>query len=195
MTPPGTSPAPQVVPSPAGSRRAVLQAVPVWDRFVRLFHWGLASCVVLNFTVLDDGETLHQALGYAATALVLARVVWGFIGSAHARFASFWPTPSRLARHVQALLRREPEHHDGHNPLGALMMLALMALVLALGLTGFAQTTDAFWGEEWLQELHEMLADGLVALAGVHAASALIMGRLERTRLVRAMITGIKERW
>lgn len=195
MTPTGTSPSPEVVPAPAGHRRSVLQAVPVWDRFVRLFHWGLVSCVVLNFTVLDDGETLHQALGYAATALVLARVVWGFIGSEHARFASFWPTPSRLARHVQALLRREPERHDGHNPLGALMMLALMALVLALGLTGFAQTTDAFWGEEWLQALHEALANGLVALAGVHAASALIMGRLERTRLVRAMITGIKERW
>lgn len=195
MTSPGTSPSPQVVPSPVGSSRPVLQAVPVWDRFVRLFHWGLVSCVVLNFTVLDDGETLHQALGYAAAALVLARVVWGFIGSEHARFANFWPTPRRLSRHVQALLQRTPERHDGHNPLGALMMLALMALVLSLGLTGFAQTTDAFWGEEWLQDLHEALANGLVALAGVHAASALIMGRLERTRLVRAMITGIKERW
>jgi cytochrome b len=180
---------------PTSGGRPIREAVPVWDRFVRVFHWSLVSCVLLNYTVLDDGETLHQALGYVAGALVLARVAWGFIGSEHARFVSFWPTPGRLARHLQALRRHQPEHHDGHNPLGALMMLALMALVLALGVTGFAQTTDTFWGEEWLQELHETLANGLVLLAGLHAASALIMGRLERTRLVRAMITGVKERW
>ena len=192
MTPDGTSPSPEIVSRPAGSGRPVRQAVPVWDRFVRAFHWSLVGCVVLNFTVLDDGETLHQALGYVATALVLARVVWGFIGTEHARFASFWPTPGRLARHVQALLRHEPAHHDGHNPLGALMMLALMALVLALGITGWLQGTDTFWGDEGLQDLHEVLAHVLLIAAGLHAAAALAIGRLERVRLVRAMVTGVK---
>lgn len=180
---------------PARPARAIVSAEPVWDRFVRVFHWGLVSCVVLNYAVLDDGETLHQAAGYLASVLVAARIVWGFIGPEPARFASFFPTPARLRRHLLALRQGQPEFHRGHNPLGALMMLALMALVLSLGVTGFAQTTDAFWGEEWLQELHETLANALVLLAGLHAASALIMGRLERTRLVRAMITGIKERW
>ena len=84
------------------------------------------------------------------------------------------------------------DFQPGHNPLGALMMLALMALVLALGLTGFLQTTDAFWGEEWLEEIHEALAATLIALAGIHAAAAIVMGRLERVNLVGAMITGIK---
>lgn len=176
-------------------RRRIVSAVPVWDRFVRVFHWSLVACVLLNFGVADDGETLHQVLGYTASSLVLARVVWGFIGSRHARFASFFPTPARLRAHVLALRQGHAPDHDGHNPLGALMMLALMALVLSLGLTGFLQTTDAFWGEEWLQDLHEGLANSLMALAGLHALAALVMGRLERTRLIRAMITGTKERW
>ena len=104
-------------------------------------------------------------------------------------------TPARLARHARHLLNRQLDHTDGHNPLGAVMMLALMALVLGLGLSGYLQTTDRFWGEEWLQDLHELLANGLIALAGLHAAAALLMGRIERTRLVRAMVTGVKQRY
>ncbi len=75
------------------------------------------------------------------------------------------------------------------------MMLALMALVLGLGLTGFLQTTDRFWGVEWMQDLHESIAQGLMALAALHALSALVMGRIERIRLIRAMVTGVKQRY
>lgn len=169
--------------------------VRVWDLFVRLFHWSLVACVLANFFVIDNGETVHQWLGYGASALVLARVVWGFIGPRHARFESFFPTPARLRAHVQALLHGHADAHLGHNPLGALMMLALMALVLGLGLTGWLQTTDQFWGVDWLEDVHEALAQGLVALAGLHALSALVMGRIERTRLIRAMVTGVKQRY
>ncbi len=169
------------------------EAVRVWAPFVRIFHWSLVACVFLNFLV-EEGETLHKGIGYAASALVAARIVWGFIGSRHARFADFFPTPARLRRHVAALLAGKPEHHVGHNPFGALMMLALMALVLSLGLTGHLQTTDMFWGDEWLEELHEGLAETLLGLAGLHAAAVIVMGRLERTNLIGAMITGIKLR-
>jgi cytochrome b len=165
----------------------------VWDRFVRLFHWSLVTCVMLNEFVLEAGETAHEWVGYAASALVLARIVWGFIGSRHARFADFFPTPARLGRHLRALLRGQHPEYAGHNPLGALMMLALMALVLALGVTGWMQGSDAWFGEEWLMELHEGLAEGLLIAAGLHAAAAIVMGRIERVRLVRAMITGQKQ--
>ena len=167
-------------------------SVRVWDPFVRVFHWSLVSCVVLNFFVVDDGETLHQFIGYLAAGLVAARFVWGFVGSEYARFANFFPTPVRLRAHLAAMRTGRRDFQPGHNPLGALMMLALMALVLALGLTGFLQTTDAFWGEEWLEQIHEALAATLIALAGIHAAAAIVMGRLERVNLVGAMITGIK---
>jgi cytochrome b len=166
--------------------------IRVWDRFVRVFHWSLVSCVVLDYFVVTDGETVHQWLGYLATALVVMRIGWGFVGSRHARFSDFFPTPARLRRHMADLRAGRHEFHAGHNPLGALMMLALLGLVLALGATGFMQTLDAFWGEEWLQELHEAIASTLIALAALHAAAAIVMGRIERTNLVAAMFTGIK---
>lgn len=169
-------------------------SVKVWDLFVRLFHLCLVTCVILNLWVLEEGETPHEWAGYTATGLVLARVVWGFVGTRHARFSDFFPTPGRVMAHVQALLRGEHPSSPGHNPLGALMMLALMALVLGLGTTGWLQGTDAYFGEEWLEELHEGLANTLLLLAGLHAAAAIVMSRLEGVNLVRAMVTGKKER-
>lgn len=164
----------------------------VWDRFVRAFHWSLVGCVLLNRFVTEAGEAVHEWVGYSAVALVVARIAWGFIGPARARFASFFPTPRRVAAHLADLRAGRFTPHAGHNPLGAVMMLALMALVLALGFTGWLQGTDAWWGDEGLQDLHAMLADALIALAGLHAAAALLMGRLERVNLVRAMVTGEK---
>ncbi len=168
-------------------------AAKVWDPFVRIFHWSLVICVVLNQFVLEPGKTAHEWVGCTASALVLARLVWGFVGSRYARFSDFFPTPRRLAAHLGALRKGEHPVYLGHNPLGALMMLALMFIVLALGVTGWMQTTDSFFGEEWLMELHELLANGLLAAAGLHAAAAIVMGRLERVRLVRAMVTGTKQ--
>lgn len=167
----------------------------VWDPLVRVFHWSLVACVLLNLQVVDDGEDLHQWLGYAASALVALRVVWGFIGPRHARFADFFPTPRRVANHVRALLGGETEHHWGHNPLGALMVFALLGMVLSLGLTGWMQTLDAFWGVEWLMDLHEGLGEWLLPMVSLHAGATIIMGRIERTRLVKAMVTGVKERY
>jgi cytochrome b len=174
---------------------ASLSIPPVWDRFVRLFHWSLVSCVTFNYFVLHDGKTVHQFVGYMAVTLVVARIIWGFIGSRHARFADFFPTPSRLVKHVQQVKSGQHDAVQGHNPVGALMMLALMVTVLALGTTGWMQTLDAYWGEEWLQDLHLDIGNVLIGLATLHALAAIVMGRLERTRLIKAMITGVKERW
>jgi cytochrome b len=171
---------------------APVESVRVWDRFVRLFHWGLVGCVLVNYFVLTDGEDLHQWLGYAATALVLARVVWGFVGSAHARFSDFFPTPQRIRADLAAWRSGRVPRHSGHTPLGAVMMLVLMLTVLGLGLTGWLQTTDWFWGDERMQEVHEFLGQALISLAVLHAAAAIVMGRLERTNLVKAMFTGVK---
>jgi cytochrome b len=75
------------------------------------------------------------------------------------------------------------------------MILALISAVLGLGVTGWMQTLDAYWGDELLQDVHEILGNVLIGLATLHAVSALVMGRLERTRLIRAMFTGVKERF
>lgn len=174
---------------------ALLNAQPVWDRFVRVFHWLLVSCVTFNYFVLNDGKTTHQIVGYMAVTLVVSRIVWGFIGSHHARFSDFFPTPSRLAHHVRQVRSGDHAAIQGHNPIGALMMLALMATVLALGTTGWMQTLDAYWGEAWLQNLHRDVGNVLIGLATLHALAAIVMGRMERTRLIKAMFTGVKERF
>lgn len=167
----------------------------VWDPFVRVFHWSLVACVVLNQGLLEEGDPPHRWVGYVAAALVGLRVLWGFVGTRHARFTDFWPTPARVRAHLAGL--RDPQRpvRPGHNPLGAIAMLLLMALVLALAFTGWLQGTDRFWGDEGLEELHEGLAAALLWLAGLHATAALVMGRLERTRLIKAMITGVKEHY
>ncbi|WP_114648889.1 cytochrome b/b6 domain-containing protein [Pseudothauera hydrothermalis] len=174
------------------SSNPTLQAVRVWDRFVRIVHWTLVSCVLTNYFVLDDGETVHQWLGYLAGALVAARIVWGFIGSEHARFANFMPTRSRLSAHLSRLRAGQYDRHLGHNPLGAVMMLALMVLILTVAASGFLQTTDALWGEEWVQDLHEALAGLLIGFAVIHGIAAIVMSRLEGVNLIGAMITGVQ---
>lgn len=167
----------------------------VWDIFVRCFHWTLVSCILLDYFVISDGELLHQVLGYVASALVIGRIVWGFIGSETARFQDFFPTPKRLKLHIQAIRNGEQLHYRGHNPLGALMILSLLSLIIALGLTGWMQTLDQFWGEDWLMELHELLSHLLMAMVFIHVSAAIIMGKIERIKLIKAMVTGYKERY
>jgi cytochrome b len=171
-----------------------VEKIHVWDRFIRFFHWGLVACIVVNFFVMDDGETLHRYLGYTANALICARIVWGFVGSRYARFADFFPTPLKIKQHLQNVKSGTHDEYPGHNPVAAMMMFALMALVLSLGVTGYMQGTDTYFGEEWVQELHETLASTLIAFSGLHAAAAIVMSRIERTNLVRAMVTGVKVR-
>ena len=176
------------------NRASTTERIHVWDRFVRVFHWALVSCILFNYFIMDEGETPHRWLGYTASALICARVVWGFIGSRHARFADFFPTPAKIGKHLRDLRSGAHDDHPGHNPVAAVMIFALMGLVLSLGITGYMQGSDAFWGEEWVQDLHETLASTLIAFAGLHALAAIVMGRIERTNLVRAMVTGVKIR-
>lgn len=168
-----------------------MKTIRVWDPLVRLLHWTLVICVIGNL-LNESGETVHRWLGYTASAVVIVRIGWGFIGSHHARFAQWFPTPSRLLPYLHALLRNAAPRHVGHNPAGAVMMLALMALVLALGASGYLMTTDAFFGEEWLEELHEGLANGLIAAVVLHVAAALFESWKHRENLVASMVHGQK---
>ena len=89
----------------------------------------------------------HQPAGYAALAIVLLRLLWGGIGSPYARFRQFIRGPRATWAYLLAVLQRREPRHFGHNPLGACMVLALLACVGALGLTGWLYTTDMFWGD------------------------------------------------
>ena len=168
--------------------------VKVWDLFVRVFHWSLVGCMAGAYLGIELGgpRWLHEWLGYAALALVAARLVWGFVGQGHARFASFVPGPGRLWAYVRALLRGREPRHLGHNPAAAVMILFLLAMVAAIGTTGFLMSTDAFWGDEAMEELHATLVDITLVAVGLHVAAAVYESRRHGENLIKAMFTGRK---
>lgn len=179
----------------------------VWDRFVRLFHWSLAFCVatalVTGFLLDATWIQWHLAAGILAVALVLARIVWGFTGTAYSRFSQFLPRPGEIVDHLKHGAGQA--RHIGHNPLGALMVLALIAAVLALGITGkallgsslktgpLAFALPATQGEFW-SGIHEALAFLILGLVVLHIAGVLFESRRSHENLARAMVTGSKER-
>jgi cytochrome b len=111
--------------------------IRIWDLPTRLFHWALVLCVIgLFVTGKTGGDAMrwHFWLGYAVLALVLFRVVWGFVGGYWSRFVRFFPTPARVLRYLKGQAR--PEDKAGHNPLGAASVFALLLLMAAQAGTG-----------------------------------------------------------
>lgn len=165
--------------------------VKVWDPLVRLFHWSLAACVLGAFLV-EEGDRAHQLLGYTALGLVAFRLLWGVVGSRHARFTDWVRGPRAVAAYLRERRAGTSRRRLGHNPAAAVMILLLLAGVSAVGMTGWMQTWDAFWGVEWLEELHEALAYGLLAFIGVHVLAALVESVHYRENLIAAMFHGRK---
>ncbi|MDO3623708.1 cytochrome b/b6 domain-containing protein [Ralstonia pseudosolanacearum] len=168
-------------------------SVPVWDKVVRLTHWGVAALVLWELYE-DSGGPLHRGLGYAAVALAAVRLAWGWIGSEAARFRTWAPRPAEVVRYVKALCTGRAPRHLSHNPAGAVVMFAMWTLILALGATGWLSRLDAFWGEDWPTDLHGLLADALAVLIVIHVAAAIVMSALHRENLIHAMLTGRKRR-
>lgn len=180
-----------VAPS-AGNLPASGATVRVWDLVVRVFHWTVVTGCVLNLFILDDGGLPHEVVGYAVAVALSIRVVWGFIGTRYARFADFIPTPKRFASYMSDLVKGREPRTLGHNPAGALMMLVLMVLLAGVSITGWMMGLDAFWGEEWVEELHGFLANSIMVLALLHAAAALFESWRHSENLVWSMVTGRK---
>lgn len=168
------------------------RGVRVWDRFVRLFHWGLVLSFFTAYFSTDSIGWVHKGFGYAALALIAARIVWGFVGSEHARFASFVPGPLKLARYLGAVLRAREPRHLGHNPAGAVMILALLVGVAAIGCSGWMLTLDAFWGNEVVETTHVLAVDATLVAVAIHVLANIYGSVRHRENLVWSMVTGRK---
>ncbi|MES2992865.1 MAG: cytochrome b/b6 domain-containing protein [Pseudomonadota bacterium] len=164
----------------------------VWDRAVRALHWVLVGAVALSALGLVALFGVHQPAGYVALAAVVLRIVWGVRGSHYARFAQFVRGPRAAWRYARAVAARREPRHLGHNPLGAWMVLALMACVAGLALTGWLYTTDAYWGDETVEAVHLALAWGLLGLVVVHVAGVIFTSLRHRENLVASMVHGRK---
>ncbi len=191
----------------AATRRNASQ-IAVWDLGVRLFHWLL---VATNLAALITGYfapkrwlDVHIVFGTAVAVLIVFRLVWGFAGSKHARFASFVVGPGAVIRYLRTLLAGRAGRHIGHNPLGATMIVALLLVLGLLTATGvialggalkqgpFAPFTSFATGSG-AKEIHEALALGLLGLVLLHIAGVIIESFRTRENLVQSMLTGRKK--
>ena len=173
----------------------------VWDLPLRLAHWAIAVAVTGAFATHYAGTEWfpwHRACGYAVVVLVAFRIVWGFVGTRHARFASFVRGPRAIA---SFLTGRGPEVHPGHNPLGALSVLALLASLAVQGATGLyandeIANTGPFYGwispatSNRLTSVHAWNSNLLIALVALHLVAIAWYGVVRRRPLVRAMLDG-----
>lgn len=164
----------------------------VWDAPVRLFHWLFAACFAGAWLSAESEHwrLVHVTLGYTAGGLVIFRLAWGLVGTKYARFSSFVCGPAPVWRYLLGILRGHPQRHVGHNPAGAVVIVAMLAMACALTVTGWVTYNDV--GGNWLGELHEALSSFMLALVGTHVAGVIVSSLLHRENLVGAMISGRK---
>lgn len=166
--------------------------VRVWDPFLRIFHWLLVVLIAAAWLTSDELKTVHKAAGFAIAGLLALRILWGLIGPQHARFADFLRSPRAVAAYLAAMWRGDEPRFLGHNPAGGAMVLALLLTIASTALTGWLQTTDAFWGSSLMEEVHEVFANLILLLVAFHLAGVLLASLRHRENLVRAMIDGRK---
>lgn len=171
----------------------------VWDLPTRIFHWALVASVTGAFVTAKIGGNAmlwHGRLGLAILGLLVFRIVWGFVGSTYARFAQFVPGPAALRAYLKGEWRGQ-----GHNPFGALSVLALLTVLLAQAATGlFANDDIAFEGylhtligselSGRITGVHHLLQKVLMLLVALHVGAIVFYARVRKHNLVKPMLTG-----
>ena len=172
-----------------GSSHKVL----IWDLPVRAIHWLLVICFFgAYFTAeIDELKIIHFTLGYTLGALIVVRIVWGFTGTTHARFINFVHGPRAVIHYLKSVIHREHPTDAGHNPAGALAILALLLAGLLVSFTGWSTLHDTVG--EWTEEVHEVLANIMLAIVCVHIFAVVGSSFLHKENLLKAMITGQKK--
>jgi cytochrome b len=177
--------------------------IKVWDLVVRGTHGLFAALVLGAFLTADDDENtlVHTRLGLVVLGLVLLRVGWGFVGSHYARFAEFVRSPRVVLAELKQMTRGTPGEYIGHNPVGAVMVIALLAALLVVTATGVLVALGPEWSGPLamskslagaVKELHEASAWTLAVMVGLHVCGVVLSSVLERQNLVTGMITGFK---
>ncbi len=165
--------------------------VRVWDPFVRVSHWSLLVASIVVWGSAEEQAWLHEQTGYFILALIGLRVLWGLIGSRHARFSDFLYGPEQTLAYMKRLGAGRPQSYLGHNPAGGWMVVALLCAMLAAGASGVLMGTG---DPEFWEDLHEGFANLTLFLVVVHVGGVLLSSMLHEENLIRAMWTGVKMR-
>ena len=177
--------------------------IRVWDLPIRLFHWLLVLCITGSLITINLGDHAvqwHAYFGYSTLTLLIFRILWGFIGSTHARFTSFFPTKKAIFDYLSGSAPRVL----GHNPIGALSVFSLLAVLCIQVFTGlFIDDEIAFqgplakyvpgWLSSFLSEIHEGNQVVIYTLITIHVAAIWYYKKFKGENLIKPMITGDKE--
>jgi cytochrome b len=183
-----------------------MKAVKVWDVPTRLFHWALVGVFVFQYVtveLLDDAMQLHFYGGYVALGIILFRIIWGFVGTYHARFSNFVYSPSAAFTYAKESAQGRAQTYLGHNPLGAYSVLAILALMLTQAVSGLFMTDDIFLDGPYYNVFSDSVDDAMNFLH--HNAITLMYGLLvlhllaigwyrvkKKQKLIPAMLHGNK---
>jgi len=181
--------------------------VRIWDLPVRLFHWLLVLLVITLFVTGKLGGNWlewHKRAGFSVLGLVTFRIIWGFAGSYHARFLNFVRGPKAMLAYVKSLPDKEAPHYAGHNPLGAISVLALLTLLLVQAILGLFSNDDVMLEgpyavlvskalSDQLTGFHKLNGDFILVLIGLHLAAIAFAYFYKKENLIVPMLTGDKK--
>ena len=168
------------------------ETVLVWDLPLRLWHWLLAVLVLVAWVTPNVHDELHRLAGYAILGLLAFRLIWGLIGTRHSRFRGLRARLRATPAYVWNLRRGRTGRYLGLNPAGTAMQLALLLLLIVSAGSGAMQVTVRFFGNWWVEDTHEVTSYILIPLVVLHVAGVVLVSRLQRENLARAMLTGRK---
>jgi len=164
----------------------------VWDVPIRVFHWLMVLSFAGAFLTAESerNRDIHVVLGYILLGLLAFRLLWGFVGTRYARFASFLYGPGAVFIYLKSLVKRDPTHYVGHNPAGSVAIWLLLFLGVASSLSGVLVYEDI--GGDELVEIHDLVSYVMLFVVAGHILGVLAGSVVHRENLVRAMITGFK---
>ena len=196
------------------------ERIKVWDIAVRIFHWSLVVLYVVSYLTGEDESALHNYAGYGVLGLIVFRMVWGVVGTRHARFTDFIYGPGKTIAYAKSMLSRQPIHYLGHNPLGGWMAVALLVTLFITCWSGMeyigskgegplaadtgmvisvAQANDDEnedeeheEGDEFWEEVHEVFANLTLFLVILHIVGVLAASLVHRENLAKSMVNGYK---
>ena len=179
--------------------------IKVWDIFVRVFHWSLAAAFIVAYVTEEELLSLHVVAGYAVAGLIALRLLWGFVGTRHARFSDFVYRPAAVKAFVKDTMQLRARRYLGHNPAGGAMILLMLVSLVLTGITGAAlygieesAGPLAMLGQSYglaegpMEGLHEFFANLTLLMVAIHVAGVLVESLIHHENLAKSMLTGRK---
>ncbi|WP_334039346.1 cytochrome b/b6 domain-containing protein [Alteromonas macleodii] len=184
-----------------------MQKTLIWDIPTRLFHWLIVASLLAQYATvewLENKVQWHFYIGYFTLFLIVFRIIWGFVGTQHAKFSSFITGPRKVFNYIKTLFNRHSEPAIGHNPLGGWFVVVMLVLLAIQAVSGLFMTDDIFLdgpyrqlaGEETLalmNTLHHLAFDVLLYVIALHIGAVIFYSVYKKQKLVPAMVHGNKE--